>query len=222
MPDGSVDLTTSNIFIRDCRWYNFLPHLKWALVAKGLMYRFLEVDDNRVKEVYVGDESYKHSNFKKKKAGSTNNNLSELLGSDFDLVIIRLGFLGHKNRAAPGALKEALMHRELLDLPTWLLEGPEHEWDGAKCHTYDADVAVYIETHFDDLRIPGGSLRHDEEPEDDERPTGNPDEDFIEVETPNETPNETPFEEAPEEPVVEDSDEDGGDDDYDPLKDSVL
>jgi len=119
------------------------------------------------------------------------------------------------------------MHRESLDLPTWLIEGPEHEWEPGKCHSYDPDVAVYIENHYDDIRLPGGG-KHDGREVEQERPTGNPDEDFIEVspevEVPNETPNETPHSEVvaleDDEEILEDEGDE--DSDYDPTKDSVL
>lgn len=63
-------------------------------------------------------------------------------------MILRLGFLGHKNVAAPGYLKEALMLREVALKPTWLLMSPSSPF-GPGHFTYSDELAEYITEHFD-------------------------------------------------------------------------
>lgn len=144
------DKTKDNLFLK-CAWGELLPHLKLALYGKLLTtnmgYRFRVVTDERIRTVFVGAESYKARGVSRRDDAQTNNSLTDLIGPDFDLVIIRLGFLGHKNVAAPGALKEALMLREVGCKPTWIVEPPDVPF-GPGHFTYSVDVGDYIENHF--------------------------------------------------------------------------
>lgn len=145
------DRTQENLFIK-APWVDVLPHLKWVLYAKGTRFRFRIITDEKIKTVFVGAESYMSRPKGKRDDVIPINSLGDLVGSDYDLVIIRLGFLGHKNVAAPGAFKEALMIREVACKPTWIVETPTNIF-GYGCPTYSEDVADYIERHFEVLNL---------------------------------------------------------------------
>lgn len=139
-----IDRTTENVFLKGA-WNEMLPHLKYVLSLKGLDFRHKITTDEKLKTVYVGDESYKARSRTKRDDIETYNSLADFV-NDSHLLIIRLGFLGYKNIAMPGILKESLMHREVLRKPTWLVEDPEKPF--VDSHTYSYEVAAYIEGRF--------------------------------------------------------------------------
>lgn len=148
-----VDRTKDNLLIY-CPWYGLLAHLKYALAYKGLSYYHRVINDERIKNVFVGGEAYKARSSKVRDDLDTNNSLPDLVSGDYHLVIIKLGYLGYKNQAAPGALKEALLHRESLGLPTWLVLDPNRDW----LHSHDPDVGLYVQDRFEKLTLaPVGS-----------------------------------------------------------------
>lgn len=157
----TVDLTGKNLFLR-CPWPNLLPHLKWTLGCKGIKFRFVIITDQQIKNVYVGNEQYKARSVAQRDEVQTFNSLADLV-ADYDLVIIKLGYIGHSNRAAAGALKETLLIRAALNKPVWLIEDPRHTW----LHSNDADVADYVEHRFKEVPIkpadPGEDYKDPEE-----------------------------------------------------------
>jgi hypothetical protein len=82
----------------------------------------------------------------------TYNCLSDFVGSQ-DLIILRLGYLGYPNKAAPGITKQALGIREVALKPTWIVEEPSSIF-GPGHYTYSEDLEEYIGQHFEvvDLR----------------------------------------------------------------------
>ena len=148
--DVTLDRTRENLFIKTS-WQTILPHLKWALYCKGIRFQFRVITDEKIRTVFVGNESYMARAKGKRDDVVTINSLSDLVGSDYKLVIIRLGYLGHKNIAAPGALKEALMLREVACLPTWIIEETDRPFP--ECHTYSNDVAMYIEQKYETVTL---------------------------------------------------------------------
>jgi len=149
LEDGR-DLTGSNLLIEKCPWRNLLPHLKWVLGNKGLLFFFRIVTDEGLKDVWVGNKAYKAMSSEAREVVPTFNSLSDLLGADIDLVIIKVGYLGQLNRAAPGLLKEALLIRESLHKPTWLVLDPNRPWT----FSYNPDVGEYVKQNFKAVRVP--------------------------------------------------------------------
>lgn len=147
--EPGVDLTGSNTLITNCPWRNLLPHIKWVLGRKGLLFAFCITTDERLKNVWVGNEQYKSLPTQTRESIPTFNSLTDLLGANQDLVIIKLGYIGQLNRAAPGLLKEALMIRESLHKPTWLVLDPDCPWT----HSYNPDVAEYVKSNYKAIRI---------------------------------------------------------------------
>lgn len=142
------DLTDTNLFIK-CSWFGLLPHLKWALSYKGMGFFFRVVTDERLKNVFVGNEGYKARHIQGKTDLGVVNGFDDLLGSHVDLAIIKVGYLGYKNAAAAGCMKEALMLRQNIDKPTWIVEDPNMPW----VHSRDPDLATYIDANFEYLTL---------------------------------------------------------------------
>ncbi len=150
-PNGGkplVDLTKQNIYI-ECRWRGLLPHLKTALAFQGPEFPFRIVTDEKIKNVFVGNESYKNRQRDERDDIEVHNGLPDLIGENSELVIIRLGHLGYKNISAAGALKEALMHRAMLRKATWLIVDPDQPW----IHSKSDDVEFYVSRNFKEVRV---------------------------------------------------------------------
>jgi hypothetical protein len=108
--------------------------------------------DEKLKTIWLGQESYGQRAKGVRDGVTTYNSLADLVGSDVDLMIIRLGFLGHKNVAMPGILKEALMIREFACVPTWIVEVPTSIF-GPGHFSYTEEVGAYIDDHFEILNL---------------------------------------------------------------------
>lgn len=145
------DLTKKSLFIKSW-WDELRGHLKWALYCKGPTFFFQVVTDERIRSVFVGNEQYSHRSRKVRDDVEANNSLRDLVGETYNLVIIRLGFLGYKNQAMAGALLEALRIRESLVLPTWIIEEPRSIF--APGHlSYGEELADYIHHNFPTLDL---------------------------------------------------------------------
>lgn len=156
-----VDRTTENLFLKGF-WSDLLSHLKWGLGCKGPFFRFRVVTDERLKVVYLGAESYAARAKGRRDEVQTYNSLADLVGPDVDLLILRLGFLGHKNVAMAGILKEALMIREAACKPTWLVEVPTSPF-GPGHYSYSDEVGDYILNTFEVVDLtPSNAARHNQ------------------------------------------------------------
>ena len=139
------DLTTENLFI-ESSWANLLPHLKYTLGSKGLTYYFRITNDERIKTVFVGAESYKSRSIAQRETTVSYNDLGDYIGEMYDLVILRFGALGYPNRAVAGAIKESLLIREFLRKPTWLVSTPDNPFEST--HAYEPGLGTYISKHY--------------------------------------------------------------------------
>jgi hypothetical protein len=152
LPDKSgepfiLDRTTENLHIK-CVWVDLLSHLKLCLWSKGLISRFRIVTDENIKSVFLGNESYKYRAKGKRDDIKTFNSLSDLVGDEYEFVIIRLGQLGYKNIAAAGAVQEALMIRDAAQRPTWIIEEPASGAFKPGHHTWSEELQWFIDQHF--------------------------------------------------------------------------
>jgi hypothetical protein len=149
--EDETDLTKKNVVIRSY-WTDLLPHLREALSWKGPLFNFKILTDEKLKTVYVGAEAYTSRARSKRDDLETHNSLNDIVGPEWDLLIIRLGHLGYKNVAMAGILKEALMLREVALKPTWLVESPQAPY--APGHfAYSEDTFEYIHRRFDTVEI---------------------------------------------------------------------
>jgi hypothetical protein len=147
-----VDRTTENLFLK-ITWLDFRMHARWSLGCRywrDQTFRYRMVTDERLLSVWLGDEKYTSKSKKTRDRDDTQsyNSLRDLV-ENFDLVIIRLGHIGYKNIAAPGVLRQALMIREVALKPTWIVQVPTP--GGAQPVSWDSDVALYVDEHFDIL-----------------------------------------------------------------------
>lgn len=139
-----INRTKQNLFIRGVTFGGLLPHLRLVFACLPVKYKI--VDDSRIRDVFVGGESYTSKAKSMRDQKESHNVIADLVGKEYDLVVICLGKLGYKNVAAAGVLREALMVRESLSKPTWLFEDsdPTVRWE----HSRDMDVEQYIEKRF--------------------------------------------------------------------------
>ena len=150
-PPDETDLTAKNVVIRGY-WTDVLPHLRWALGAKGPLFPFKILTDEKLRTVYVGAEAYTSRARAKREDVETFNSLNDIVGPQWDLVLIRLGFLGYKNQAMPGILKETLMLREVSLKPTWIVESPQAPY--APGHfAFSEETFDYIHRRFEQVEI---------------------------------------------------------------------
>jgi hypothetical protein len=155
----TVDHTGKNLFIQGIPWSVFRGHLKYIVMWKvltGQPLTYKVVDDQRLKEVFLGSEAYKSRPASVREQRETNNAIDDLVAESFDLVIIRLGLLGHKNSAAANVLREALMLRtERYNKPTWLFLSSDSEihWE----HSRDPNVESYVGARFSSITLKSAS-----------------------------------------------------------------
>jgi len=147
-----VDKTRINLLLKGW-WTDLLCHFKWTFIAKwGTVkvegFNFQIITDEKLKNVWFGRESVTSRTRKQRDEVATYNTVEDLIGSTYHLAIIRLGFLGWKNQAMGGILKEALMVRQSLNLPTWLVEEPDSPF-GEGHYTWSRDVGDYIQGKFE-------------------------------------------------------------------------
>jgi len=160
VPKGT-DFTGKNLLIQGIPWSAFRSHLKYIVMWKvltGQGFTYKVVDDQRLKEVWLGTEAYKSRAPSAREQRETNNAIDDLVAETFDLVIIRLGLLGHKNSAAANVLREALMLRtERYNKPTWLFlsSDPEIRWQ----HSRDDAVDSYVEARFAAIELEADSKK---------------------------------------------------------------
>lgn len=143
-----AERTGDNLFLVGTDWWGLLPHLKLTLAAKGLSFSFGIVTDQQIKNVFVGNEQYRARPRDRRESAEVFNSLGDLVG-DRDLVIIKLGYIGHRNKAAPGALREALLIRENMGVPTWVFLDSHRAWT----HSHDEEVEYYLESKFETVEI---------------------------------------------------------------------
>ena len=144
-----VDLTTENLFIKSW-WADFAPHLLMALtyrMLQNLMFPFRITNDAELRDVYVGSKAYTARSRQRRDEIPTYNGLADFIGGDRELVIIRLGGLGYKNRAMPGIMHEALVLRRMASKPTWIIEEPNSIF-GEGHFSYGPEAAREIRDHY--------------------------------------------------------------------------
>lgn len=106
--------------------------------------------DVEIRNIYVGSMSKAaHS---ADYDGEVYNNLQELVEPP-DLVIIHLGVLSNKNKAAPGALEEALTHRFNKLRPVWAFSTYESPFTSAS-YAFSPRVSEVIDNHMIPVVLP--------------------------------------------------------------------
>ena len=145
---GLLKHTDKSIYIKST-WQD----MKAIVKALYFMYpsKFIRItSDAEIRDVYVGSKSRtaKSEDFN----GEVYNNLSDLIIGP-DLLIIRLGEIKNKNKAASGALLESLQYRIDYGRPVWV-------WTDLECpfnlgsFSYSESVAEVLSTGCTSITIP--------------------------------------------------------------------
>lgn len=106
--------------------------------------------DAEVRDVFVGSKSKaaKSSGFE----GDVYNNLSDLMDPP-SLMVMRLNEISYKNKAAAGALEEALSYRLDRDKPTWVFSNMDRRFM-AGSFAYSDSVAELLGSGYVRMSIP--------------------------------------------------------------------
>lgn len=118
--ESGIDLTRKNVYIQGITWGQFMPHLKLIQLCKNIKIRV--VTDGDLRDIFVGDKSYKAKPVARRDKEEAINGLGGLLELNDDLLIVRVGFLGHTNKAGAGLLHETLLYRAAASKPCWIFE----------------------------------------------------------------------------------------------------
>jgi hypothetical protein len=131
------DRTDDNLFISSY-WDDFLPHIRFVLLRKGLSYFSRLTTDAKLRTIYVGDDD-------------TYQSLESCVAQP-QLLIIRLAVLSYKNKAMPGILLESLRTRQFEDdKTTWIVNPPNHPFN--KGHrSYSEELERYIDRSFERVK----------------------------------------------------------------------
>ena len=154
----TTDLTDRNLYI-ESSWNALLPHLKLALMNKGVGFYCRTIDDEMIKRVFVGSTHYKNKTQEDRDRQGYYNCLADLVGEVCDLVILRFGIMKYTNRAGAGAVHEALSIRQVLRKPTWLVSTPDRPFED--CFAYSPDLGTYIERRFKRIQIDSSKFPDD-------------------------------------------------------------
>lgn len=154
---GSIDRTGENLLLRGFAEDYELPHLKRALfgrLMRNMNFRFVIANDERIKNVWVGNESYGKRSRSRRDEMPTVNALRDLIGEDCDLAIIYLGVIEAKNVEMPRILKEALLLRASFRKGTWLIEKPHKPFDASSNYrSWDNNVSYYVDQRFEVVEL---------------------------------------------------------------------
>lgn len=159
-----LDRTKDNLFFSSVDWGTFLAHLKWVLGYKYFAGNFVKVvTDMTLLNIYVGNASIRarlKSQIEEDKLLICNS-LEDLLESP-DLVVVRLGYITHFNRAAANVLQEAINIRRGKGKPTWLVEPPNKAFQPFRKTDFGGDAGMpccsdevlnYVQKHFETLAL---------------------------------------------------------------------
>lgn len=128
-------------------WSDMKAVIKVLMISNPT--KFIRItSDREIRDVYVGSKSRAARG---DEDGKIYNSLEDLMDLP-DLSIVRLNELSYKNKAAPGALEEAVSYRTDRDKPTWLFNDVDRPF-GSGSHAYSDSVADVIKTHFKTYRI---------------------------------------------------------------------
>ncbi len=137
--------TTTNVFVT-AAWRALLPHLRLAL---GMAWHAGELEARPFTFKVVTDEQILRASL----ARDRDPDQYEVTIGGASLLIVRLGFLGWRNQAMAGYLREALMRRLDVDrAPVWLADTPKLLFESGHL-SWDAAVGAYVAEHCERVRL---------------------------------------------------------------------
>lgn len=163
-----ADRTKDSLFLRG-KGPLARAHIRWVLRHKfqhtNGKFRYLIATDERLKNVFVGDESYSQMNPEDRGSRRTYNNLASVVQPP-DLLIIELGRLRGRHGGGPKAFLNAIAGRGAAK-PTWVIEGDVLFTVG---HTaYSEEAADHLREHFEEVPLGGASAATPNPPAERER-----------------------------------------------------
>lgn len=145
---GIIDRIRDHLFISSS-WVDMRAIIKAVMIK--YTNKFIKItSDAEIRDVYVGSKSKsaKTDDYQ----GLVYNNLEDLVAGP-SLLIIRLNEMSNKNKAAPGALEEALVSRTDYDRPTWILSNRARPFDQSS-FAYSDSLGELIASSFERIEIP--------------------------------------------------------------------
>jgi len=130
-------------------WSDMKAVVKAAMIKNPS--KFIRISsDAEIRDVFVGSKSKaaKTADFE----GEVYNNLSDLMDPP-DLMVVRLNEIAYKNKAAAGALEEALSYRLDRDKPTWVLSNVDRRFVVGS-FAYSESIAELLSTGYIRMSIP--------------------------------------------------------------------
>lgn len=120
-----VGKTRQNWWFR-CGSKELAGHVRAAVLRHSPRWRFSVITDADIMTtwLYSANEVFDADVGRARLKGDNNASRVSDLVEPYDLLIIRLGFKAARNVATPEVFLEALLHRENLDLPTWVIDTP--------------------------------------------------------------------------------------------------
>lgn len=128
-------------------WQDMKAVIKAAIISNP-NYFIKITSDREIRDVYVGSKS---KAARGDEDGAIYNSLEDLMDPP-SLMIVRLNELSYKNKAAPGALEEAISYRVDRDKPTWLYSDVDKPFTVGS-HAYSDSVADLIKSSFPISRV---------------------------------------------------------------------
>lgn len=133
-------------FFITSEWADMKAIIKATMIANASLLIKI-TSDREIRDVFVGSKS-------RAARGDDEvvfNNIEDLMSAP-DLSIVRLNELTYKNKAAPGALEEALSYRMDRERPVWILSNNSRPF-GMESHSYSDSVWDLISS-LDSVHIP--------------------------------------------------------------------
>jgi hypothetical protein len=152
LPDGKtriIDSINKSLYITAYQ-SDMRAFIKFVMIKYS--HKFIRItSDREIRDVYVGSMSSKARGEFSKEA--IFNNIEDLVKAP-DLLLVRLGELKSRNRAAPGALEEAICYRLDRSLPLWMISdkrAPFHDSSFAWSETVGAILNSLIRVQVGEI-----------------------------------------------------------------------
>jgi len=145
-----IDLHNKLIYVHST-WADMRAMIKILMIKYPN--KFIRItSDREIRDVFVGSKSAS-ARISMDAEGPIYNNLQDLMDGP-NLLIIRLGELSYKNKAAPGALEEAMMFRVYREMnPTWIVSDLNRPF-GPGSHAYSDGLRDMLSEMFTSFNVP--------------------------------------------------------------------
>lgn len=137
-------LTSRDVFITANR-KDFMPHLRHALITKGLGFFSRITNDTQMLDAWLSKER-QHTQ-ETSAAGADFTSLRDLM-EEPELVVLFLGIVSYPNKALPAVLLEALRIRQFAGKPTWVVNPHIHPFCSGGNYCWSPEGEEYIAGNF--------------------------------------------------------------------------